>query len=212
MSKILDIAASVTQSKTINFLPEYITFVATTVPTAFKITMLGDGVVFDLDGSGLTNLNGIRCVGELAANQYIFQVADGFIGKSATFQIANAVAAQLDIYGFSNSKGSTYVTHNQTTATLNVTLGLSDFAYAAFPSAALATDTFTVTWSDGTTDQLSRLELEAYLAYRQEVSATRYNFDNYQREISLVQFRGAATQSVYYTRYQAARGTVNQTL
>jgi hypothetical protein len=210
--KILDIAASSTQSKTINYLPEYITFVATTVPTAFKIVMVGDGTVFDLDGTGLNNLNGIRCVGELPANQYIFQVADGYIGKNATFTIANAIAGQLDIYGFSNSKGGMYVMHNTTGTVANATTTVDDFGYVAFPSAVLATDTFTITWADGTTDQLSRLEAEAYLAYRQEVSATRYNFDNYQREISMIQFKGAAAQNVYYTRYAKASGTVKQSL
>lgn len=210
-SLLLSIAASVEETKTIQYLPEIIVFNIGTVPDSFRISMVGDGVVFALDGTGLTNLNGIRAKGQLPSNQYIFQVADGYIGKNATFTIDNAHAGQLDVYGFSNSKGSQYLTYNMNVALANASLDMKNFDYAAFPSAA-ADDTFTVTWADGTTDDLSRIELESYLVYKQEVTATRYNLDNFMREVKRVQFRGAAEQNVYYVRRQSAKSVVNQSL
>lgn len=198
-SLLLSIAASSTEAKSINFLSEFITFNATTVPTSFKIDVLGDGTVFNLDGAGLTALNGIRCVGELAANQYIFQVADGYIGKTATFTIANAVVGQLDIYGFSTSKGRQFVRHEMSRALANVPVTVSDFLYAAFPSAG-ANDIFNVTFAGGTMQPMHRTELAALLSYKQEVVSTRYNADNWERGIISIQFIGVAEQSIYFQR------------
>lgn len=208
---LFSVAASATATNTIPFCPEFITFNISSAPTNLTIEVAGDGVITKIDATGVTNLNGIRCVGQLPTNQYLFQIANGYIGKNTSFTIANAAAAQLDVYGFSNSKGNMYVMHLMAQALANASLPVDDFAYAAFPSAA-ATDTFTITFADGTTQQMRRIELESYLAYKQEVAATRYNFDNYEREIKLIQFNGAAAQAVYYTRYGAAQGTVNQVL
>lgn len=209
-SLLFTIDPSSTQTKTITYLPEFIMFNIGTVPSSFQITMVGDGVTFALDGTGITNLNGLRCMGTLKANTYMFAVADGYIGKNATFKIANAHAGDLDVYGFSNSRGSGYITYNMATALANASLTIDRFWYAAFPSAA-ATDSFTVTWADGTSDDLTRFELESYIAYKQQVADTRYNLDNFQREIQRIQFRGAAEQSVYYVRPQET-GRVNQAL
>jgi hypothetical protein len=212
-SLLFSIAASSTESKSIPFCPEFITFNIATVPTAFKIEVVGDGVVFSLDGAGLTNLNGIRCVGALPTGQYLFQVANGFISKNTTFTVANAQAAQLDVYGFSNSKGNAFVLHNMAKAFANASLTIpSPFLYAAFPSAA-ATDSFTVTFADGTVQNMTRLELVSYISYKQQVADARYNLDNYEREIAQIQFIGAADQNVYYQRGNRAFGSgVNQAL
>lgn len=211
-SLLFTIAADTTDSVTIPYCPQFIMFNVSTVPSAFKITVVGDGVVYALDGTGLTNLNGIGAKGALPANQYVYQVADGFIGKNTTFTITNAAAAAtLSVYGFSNSKGKQYLTYNMATAMANASLDIGQFDYAAFPSAA-ATDSFTVTWADGTSDDLTRIELESYLMYFQEVTATRYNVDNFSRAVRRIQFRGAAEQNVYYLRRQTTKGVVNQSL
>lgn len=199
MSKLLSIAASSTETKSLDYCPEIITFVASTVPTSIKIEVEGE-VIFSLDGTGITNLNAIRCVGELPANQYVFQIADGRIEGSTSFTIANAVASALDIYGWYNSRGSMFVKHQMQKAFANVTKTIVDIAYASFPSAA-ATDTFTVTFADGTSALMLRTELEALLAMTQEVSATRYSIDNYERTIKRIDFLGAADQSIYFTKY-----------
>ena len=206
------IAAATTNTIKSNYCPEYIVFNRATVPTQFDIKVAGDGVIFSLDGTGLTNLNGIRCVGELPANQYVFQIADGYVRKNTSLTIANPAGAQLDVYGFSDSEASYYQLHLMAQSFANQSLKVDDFYYAAFPSAA-ATDTFTITFADGTTEDMLRNELECYLAYTQEVTATRYNVDNYRQTIKKIQFKGAADQSIYYLRRNPVRGgTVDQTL
>lgn len=210
-SLLFSIAASVTDTKSIPYCPQFITFNIGTVPTSVKIEIAGDGVIFSIDGTGLTNLNGVRLVGELPSNQYVYEIANGYVGKNTSFTIANAFAGQLDVYGWSEQPGSGYVMHFQAKAFANAALEVDDFFYAAFPSAA-ATDTFTVTWSNGKTETLTRVELQMRLAYKQEVVATRYNVDNLQRQVRKIQFNGAADQSIYYTRWNYAKGTARQTL
>lgn len=199
MSKLLSIAASSTETKSLDYCPEIIVFSASTVPTSFKIEVEGE-VIFSLDGTGLSNLTGIRAIGEFPANTYVFQIADGRINGSTSFTIANAVASAIDIYGWYNSRGSMFVKHQMQKSFANVTKTIKDFAFAAFPSAA-ATDQFSVTFADGTVSMLLRNELEALIAMTQEVSATRYCLDNYERTIKSIDFLGAADQSIYFTKY-----------
>lgn len=210
-SLLFSIAASVSDTKSIPYCPQFLTFNIGTVPSSMKIEVAGDGVIFAIDGTGITNLNGVRIVGELPSGQYVFRLADGYIQKNTSFTIANAHAGQLDVYGWSEGAGTGYVLHNQAKAFANAALEVDDFFYAAFPSAA-ATDTFTITWSNGKTETMTRLELVSRLAASQEVVATRYNVDNMGRTVSRIQFNGAADQSIYYTRWNRAKGTVRQTL
>lgn len=199
MSKLITIAAAATDQKSFDYCPEIITFVAAAVPTSLKIEVEGE-VIFSLDATGITNLNGIRCVGELPANQYVYQIADGRIEGSTTITMTTAVGGGTDILGFYNSRGTMFVKHQMQKAFANVTKTIVDIAYASFPSAA-ATDTFTITFADGTSSLLLRSELEALLAYTQEVSSTRYAVDNYERTIKRIDFLGAADQSIYFTKY-----------
>lgn len=206
------VAAATTGTIRSQYCPGYITFVRATVPTSFVITVTGDGEIFNLDGAGLDNLNGQGAVGALQANGYIFQIADGWIGKNTNFTIANAAGAVLSVYGFSDAAGAFYNVHAQAQALAGQSLPLDDFYYLAFPNAAVG-DRWTVTFEDGTTAQFTdRLELENYLVYKQEVTATRFNLDNYEGVIKSVQFVGALTQAVYWCSQREARGTVQQNI
>ena len=198
------IAASSSGSFQVNYLPQFFMMTASTVPTAFRIEMQEDGVIFNLDGTGLDNLNGLRCVGALAANTYIFQLADGRINETATFTITNAIAAQLDIYGFSEEEpGEFYIKYLTVQALANTDLQLTKFAYAAFPSMG-ANDQLNVVYADEAQTVFTRLELAANLGYKQDVTATRYNIDNFDpARIKQASFLGAAAQAVYVVRYQS---------
>src|SRR5690606_12656608 len=96
-------------------------------------------------------------------------------------------------------------------ALANASLLVDDFFYAAFPSAA-ATDTLTISFRNGKTETMTRLEASYRLAQTQEVVSTRYNIDNFARTIRSIQFTGASPQAIYYTRWNRAHGTVRQTL
>lgn len=206
------IAASVAGSFNITYVPQFIGFTVTSAPTAFTINVQGDGVTFNLDATGITNMNGIRYLG-IVSNQYVFQIADGLInGKNGTVTITNAAAAQLDIYAWSKSPGSFYYTYLTQNALLNSGVVVNNFAYLALPSIA-ATDTVTIEYNTGVTQVSTRPDLAYALGYKQNISAARYAIDNIApATVRQVTFIPAASQNVYAMIYQAQKGTVNSAL
>jgi len=203
------IPASSSASFNSTFVPQWISFIATTVPTLFQIQVQGDGIIFNLDGAGLTNMNGIRTIG-LPTNGFLYQLSDGLInGKNVTVTITNAVAAQLDIYYDSFAPGSFYCTTLIQNALLNSGFVLEKFAYAAFPSAG-ATDLFQVQFTNGIVQTMNRLDLQNLLSYKQNSVQTRYNIDNVSPAIvKTVTIIPVASQNVYAMWYQPQRGSVD---
>lgn len=203
------IAASTTASFQTTFIPQFFAVSLSTVSTSFTINVNGDGVIFNLDGNGMNSCNKIRMVGSVS-NLYVFQIADGLLqNKKATWTIANAVAAQIDVYGWSKVKnGGVYITYNSQYALAGSGLNLDKFMFAGFPSAAAA-DLYTITYRDGLSDQPSRFELNSDLGYTQNVVASRYGIDNLGQQIKSVSFVPVAAQSIYVAKYQAAQGSVN---
>lgn len=206
------IAASSTASFNSTFVPQYISFTIATIPTSFQIQVQGDGIIFNLDGSGLTSMGRIRLIGNVA-NTYVFQLADGLInGKNVTVTIANATAAQLDIYYDSQQAGSFYCTTLIQNAILNSGMVLKKFAYAAFPNAA-AGDLFQVQFTNNTVQTMNRLDLQNLLQYKQNIVTALYNLDNIAPAIvDSVTFIPVASQNVYVMWYQPQRGSVDSSV
>jgi hypothetical protein len=203
------IAASVTQTFNVTYIPQFIGFTIATIPTAFSINVQGDGVIFNMDGNGLTSMSNIRLVG-VVANTYVYQLANGLInGKNASVTIANATAAQLDVYAWSKDQGNIYMSYLTQNALLNSGITLQDFAYAAFPSAGAA-DSFTIEYNSKITQVNLRLEEQFAIGYTQNVATARYNIDNIAPSlVKKVTYIPTTSQNVYVMQYQAAKGTVN---
>jgi len=206
------IAASVAGSFNITYVPQFIGFTVTSAPTAFTINVQGDGVTFNLDATGVTNMNGIRYLG-IVSNQYVFQIADGLInGKNGTVTITNAAAAQLDIYAWSKQPGSFYYTYLTQNALISSGVVIDNFAYLALPSIAAA-DTVTLEYNTGVTQVSTRPDLAYALGYKQNINAAKYAIDNIApATVRRVTFIPAAAQNVYAMLYQAQKGTVNSAL
>lgn len=206
------IAASVAGSFNITYVPQFIGFTVTSAPTAFTINVQGDGVTFNLDATGATNMNGIRYLG-IVSNQYVFQIADGLInGKNGTVTITNAAAAQLDIYAWSKQPGSFYYTYLTQNALLNSGVVIDNFAYLALPSIA-ATDSVTIEYNTGVTQISTRPDLAYAIGYKQNINAAKYAIDNIApATVRRVTFIPGASQNVYAMIYQAQKGTVNSAL
>lgn len=206
------IPASTAASFNITYVPQFIGFTVTSAPTSFQINVQGDGVVFNLDATGVTNMNGIRYLG-IVSNQYVFQIADGLInGKNGTVTITNAAAAQLDIYAWSKQPGSFYYTYLTQNALLNSGVVINNFAYLALPSIA-ATDSVTIEYNNGVTQISTRPDLAYALGYKRNVNAAVYAIDNVApATVRQVTFIPGASQNVYALLYQAQKGTVNAAL
>lgn len=193
------IPASSAGSFTIDYLPEIITFTIATTPSKFQIEMKDDGTVFNLDTDGITSLDSIGFV-DAVATVYTFRVANGYVLKTATFNITNAQAAVLTIRGFSAGKGDVYNSYQASQAFANVEFTLKDFGFASFPD-AIATDLFTVVWASGKSDNVNLAELQALLSSTQNNVVTA--IDNRSQIVSAIKFTGATTQNVYYTKLKA---------
>jgi hypothetical protein len=203
------IPASSSASFNITYVPQFISFTVTSAPTTFLINIQGDGVIFNLDATGIAAMRNIRQQG-IVTNTYVFQLANGLInGKNGTVTITNAAAAQLDVYAYSKDLGNFYMTYLIQNALANSGINLRKFAYAAFPSAAAA-DIWTVMNNNGITQNAQRNDLNNLLGYTQNEVTSRYNFDNIApAAVDTITFIPAAAQNVYVMQYQAAQGVVN---
>ncbi len=198
--KVGELAASTTTTLTLQYLPQYLYFVASTVPTAFKVNVAGDGVISDLDGDGLDFFGVQRLIGR-ETNGYTIALADGLIkAKVVDITVTNAVAAIVDVYGFSREDGDVYVQTLRQQVLADSGANFEDFASMGFPNAA-AGDRFSITFEDGTVQEFNRLELTCMMQFSQNVITGTFNLDNLEGEISLVNFIPGATQTVYLQRY-----------
>lgn len=208
------IPASSTASFNINFVPQFIEFIATTVPTSFQINVNGDGMIFNLDGAGLNAMTHIRAQ-QRQTNSYLFQLADGLLNnKNGSVTITNAQASPLNIRFICPMKtGTFYLTYNPASALAPQGYNLQQFGYAGFPNAA-TTDSFQITYEDGSLDNVSREELNIYLGYTQNdtITTAKYNWDNIApARTSQVAFTPVASQTFYVMKYQAAYGAAINT-
>ena len=190
-------------SFTITYLPQFIGFTATSVPTNFQIEMNGEPMLFSLDDPGLTSMTHIRQNSRIS-NTYVFQLADGMVsGRNCVFTVTNAQAAVLNIYGWSPIKeGFNFYEYSRLTTLAGATSSISDFAYLAFPGAS-ATDRWQVSYNDGSVDNLIREELNYDLGYYQGDTSGRYNIDNINpARIKKVYFTPTAQQTYYRMTYR----------
>jgi len=90
-------AAAVTTFNT-TYLPKWFSFTAATQLTGVKITVQGDGVVFDSDAAGLTSVGTNRQFGQIT-NTYLFTISNGFIsGKNVIWEFTNSAAQTPVVY------------------------------------------------------------------------------------------------------------------
>lgn len=180
-------------------MPEYLFFIAATVPGQLRVTALGDGVICDLDGNGITALNGIDQVSRVS-NGFLLRLSDGIIkGKNVEITITNTIASPLPIMGFSERQGVEYVQSLRQAVLANSGVEFRDFAVLALPS-LVDNDTVDVLYRDGTNQRFTRQELNAI---RQQTSwnNTNHIVENLDGRIKSVNVIAATAQTAYVTRF-----------
>jgi len=152
------ILASTTGTINLTYLPEFLFFDAPTTPTMLRVTVLGDGVICDLDANGLNAINGIDIVARVATG-FLLRLSNGLIaGRNVEIVIANTVAANLPIHGFSTAKGSFYVQYLRQIVLANSGQTFRDFSLLALPAIA-PSDTVDINYQDGTSQRFVAVEL-----------------------------------------------------
>lgn len=185
----------------LTWVPQYIHFVAATQLTGLKVTVLGDGVIMDLDAAGLSALYNVRQYGQVT-NGYTIPLADGLIpGKNVEITATNSAAQTPILYGTSLQKGSAYIQCLRQTALANSGVVLEKFAALGIPAIA-ATDVLNITYVDGLVQKVEAAELPA--AVNLFSSASLNVIDNVEGYIDTVQFTPVANRTVYVMRYSGA--------
>ena len=197
---VMAAAASTTTTLQLNMLPQFFFFVASTVPTAFKVTPLGQSPNIDLDGAGLGCLKNIRSPGALA-NSYLVCSASGVIkGLVSELTFTNALASVVNVYGLGEEPGE-YVAENiRNTVLAGNPVDIVDFGFIGFPNAG-ATDVFNITYKNGLTHKYVRDELPGLIGMTQN-DTSGYNIDNMDQTIKCVQVVPTATQVIYVLRFK----------
>ena len=194
----LTTGATVVSTFNLTWVPQYIHFVAATQITDIKVTVLGDGVITDLDAAGVSALYNIRQFGQVT-NGYTIPLADGLIrGKNVEIVVTNSAAQTPTLYGISLQAGSRYIQCLRQTALANSGLVLDRFAYIAIPAIAAA-DVLNISYVDGMTTKVEAAELPAMAALFE--SASLNVIDNVDSMIDEVQYTPAANRTVYIVRY-----------
>jgi hypothetical protein len=199
----LTTGAAVVTSANLQFLPERISYAVGTQLTGIKITVQGDGVVFDSDANGLTHMGVNRVIGQVT-NNYVFTLANGLIkNKNVLFEFTNSAAQTPAIYFDSDSQDANPLFLQM--MKVSVLIGgndFSDFATLALPSLA-ATDSITILYNDGTVQaNMTRADLQYKLGFIQAIVNTPiYFIDNYDQRIKSVSINAAAAQTGYMQRF-----------
>jgi len=206
-------AAAVTTFNT-TYLPKWFSYTAATQLTGVKITVQGDGVVFDSDANGLTSVGTNRQFGQ-TTNTYLFTIANGFVsGKNVIWEFTNSAAQTPTVYVSSDETPGQplYLQYLRQAVLANSGQNFSDFATLGFPSLA-ATDVINILYNDGTQQQLNRVDLQYQLSYTQNILSP-YLIDNFAGRVKTVNIIAASAQTAYVQRWVPAigGGMINQSV
>lgn len=184
----------------LNYVPQYLYFIASTVPQSIRVSVAGDGTTLDLDASAIAGVSGIRRYGAVA-NSYLIPVANGLIsGKVTTITIVNGASITPDIYGFSLAQGDTYIVSQRQTVLASSGATLQKFAHLSIAS-AVDTDEITIGFQDGTVQKFAATELKGvYTLYSNETDS--FTIDNVEGNIVYVRIIPTTDRVVTWTKYQ----------
>jgi hypothetical protein len=192
--------AGATTQQELSYLPEYLFYTAAAQLANMTVQALGVGTITQLDAAGLNAFGRLAGIGQVT-NGYIVRLADGVHkGRKSTISITtDAGGAAVSVFGFGKASGNLFVESIGQTVNQNAPVTLTSFLAAAFP-AATGTDNFTITWADGTTEQMAFQEIQAVLSTQQVIQNTGsdYLLQNNAQQIKKVTFYPlSGPQNVY---------------
>jgi len=197
------------------YIPKFVSYASATQLDGLKITVQGDGVIWDADTAGLNSAGVLRQFGQVS-NTYTITLSNGLItGKNVIWEFTNGAAATPSIYVSSDETAARpmYLQMLRQAVLANSGQNFTDFATLALPSLG-ANDVVNILFNDGTQQQFNRLELQAYLMFTQNVNASLYTIDNFAGRIKTVNVLASAAQTAYVQRWVPAvgAGMVNQSV
>lgn len=200
------VGASATTSFTLPFVPQALGLANITTITNVRVTVLGDGVICDLDATGLANLKNTRQQG--AVTSYVeIMLANGVVkNKTCLIEITNGVTASTAYHTTMANSGdaSLYYVSQKTTVLAGAGTDFRKFAVLGLAASA-TTDYAIVTFKDGATQRYEQAEVRILFSKFQAVenNANDLRIDNIDGWIDTVTFYPTATQLVYVQSWKA---------
>lgn len=209
----LTTGAAVTTTFNTTYVPKWFMYTAATQLTGVKITVQGDGVIFDSDANGLNHCGVNRLFGQVT-NSFLFTIANGFIkGKNVIWEFTNSAAQTPVVYVDSDetpagdqNEPEMYLQLLRQAILANSGMNFKKFATLSLPSLA-ATDQVNVLNLDGTQQQWLRADLQIALGLTQNIVNTPvYMIDNFDQRVKEVNVIAGTAQTAYVQRWCPAVG------
>jgi hypothetical protein len=183
----------------LQYVPQYLYYIAATQLTGIKVTIQDDGVLLDLDATGLSALSGIRRYGRVT-NDYLIPLADGQINnKLVEIVCTNSAAQTPDLYAFSMQKGLVYIATRRQKVLASSGVTLRQFGHLGFSTVA-DTDEVTIRFVDGHVQKMLGAELKAWYTLMSNETDS-YVIDNLNGLIDYINVIPAADRTLYVTKY-----------
>lgn len=201
----LTTGAAVVSTFNTTYVPKTFFYVAATQLTGVKITVQGDGVIFDSDANGLTHCGVNRLTGQVT-NGYYFRISNGFIpGKNVIWEFTNSAAQTPVVYVDSDETpaqgAQLYLQLLRQAILAGSGQNFKDFATLSLPSLS-ATDVVNELYQDGTQTQMNRQDILARLQLTQNIVNTPiYMIDNFAQTVKEVNVIAGIAQTAYMQRW-----------
>lgn len=169
------------------FCPETLLIVSAGVPQRVQVRALGEGVILDLDATGLPLVRNIRN-NQQPTNHYSLVLADGLLkGKNIEIDVTSHASNASTVYCYSSGNfGNNYVRTERVTILANTAYTFRKF-FALGLSAVNNNDQITINYRSGLSQLLSAAdELQSLAAERDFVRNTIDNLDGEIDEVTIV--------------------------
>lgn len=178
----------------LTFLPEFLIFNNVVPLTSLKVEDQGDGVILDLDATGIGALKNFMFSGTVASTVCLV-LADGIrLNRNITISGVTSAAGAIDFYTSGDKKGLSTVKSTKAAILANNPTVFEKFTALFLPSLA-AGDKVYVDYNDGSTQIFELAELNQLSGHYQNVPGVIIN--NVSSYISRVQVIAAAAQTAY---------------
>ena len=184
---------------TLQYVPAYLTYVAATQLTSIKVNVAGDGIILDLDSTGLSDVNSIRKVGQVT-NGYMIPLANGFIPNKVTeITVVNSATQTPVVYGASLQTGTYYIVTRRQILLANSPVVIDKFANLGIASPT-DDDEITVTFKNGHVQKFEYEELAFWLSLYTNYTSLNC-IDNTSGFIDQILYIPSTNRTVYITKY-----------
>jgi hypothetical protein len=197
----------------LQYLPQFLYWNNAVQLQNLTVNIVEDGQVVNLPAAGLNSVNGLGMYG-LVANGTYLPVADGQVNnKVVTITATNGVAAAINLYGFSFGQGSRYVRSQVVPVLANQNVQVKSFGWCGMPAFVDATDNMYVTFRNGFVQQMTLVEIQAYLGlFQNQVAAASAGIYNLKQSVSEINVQVALAQNFYKVDYIAAGAVKNRVI